>query len=266
MKTRWLVLSCVLVFVYTAITRAPLGVIYGYIKPTSGAAFDLIGLEGNLQQGGAAGVIVGNQTALRDLRWTMLPLQLLIGRAAFDLSASGDGLLLAGRVAQSISGQTHIDGLTASGSIKPLLAAFKLFVPVDGTLSLDLQQMSLAQGLPTTAEGRIDLKGLQWKLARDPMPLGDFSAIVAPTDQALTATISADRGPLDASGDAHLLPDRRYELHLQVKAKADAPPPLVNMLASLGAPDNQGYYHIRRSGQLAAPAAPAAAVTDGASP
>jgi general secretion pathway protein N len=264
MKTRWLILSCVLVFLYTLITRAPLAVIYGHFKPAE-SVVELIGIEGDLHAGSASGLVVHNQTAVRGLQWTMRPWLLLLGRAGFHVAGTGDGLVLDGDVAQTLTGKTHIDGFRASGSVKPLLAAFKLFLPIDGMLGLDAQKLVLKNGIPTTAQGHIELNGLSWKLGREPMPLGDFTADVAPSDDGLAAVIKTVRGPLDVSGDAHLLADSSYEMHLQIKAKGDAPPPLVNMLSSLGAPDTQGYYHIRRKGQLAPPAAPVVKAVQGAS-
>jgi general secretion pathway protein N len=255
MKTRWLIVLCVLVFVYTLITRAPLAVVYGHLNKGESDVV-LAGIEGTLREGSASGLIVHNQTAVRDLHWTMQPLQLLLGRAGFHVSGTGDGVVLDGDVAQTVLGNTLIKDFRASGSVKPLLAAFKMFLPIDGMLGLDAQKLVLKNGMPTSAQGHIELNGLAWKLGREPMSLGDFVADITPTDNGLAAAVKTTRGPLDVSGDAQLLADQSYEMHLQIKAKADAPPPLVNMLAGLGAPDNQGYYHIRRKGQLASPAAP----------
>ncbi|MDB5968072.1 MAG: type secretion system protein [Hydrocarboniphaga sp.] len=264
MKTSWLILLCLLVFFYTLITRAPLAVIYGHFKPAE-HDIELVGIEGSLREGGASGLVVHNQTAVRDLHWTLQPWLLLLGRAGFQLAGTGDGVVLDGRVAQTLFGTTLIDDFRASGSVKPLLAAFKMFLPIDGMLGLQAEKLVLKHGLPTTAQGHIELNGLSWKLGREPMSLGDFVADVAPSDQGLAALVKTLRGPLDVSGDAQLLADSSYEMHLQIKAKADAPPPLVNMLAGLGAPDNQGYYHIRRKGQLASPAAPVVQAVEGAS-
>ena len=271
MKLRWLLPLCLLVFVYTLVTRAPLAVIYPRLKPAD-AEVDVVGLDGSLARGSAAGVAVRGQSAVRDLRWELRPWQLLLGRAAFRVDGKGDGLLLDGEVAQTLFGELCFRDFRASGSIKPLLPrlrrerpALKLFLPIDGMLGLDAQTLVLRDGLPKTAQGRLDLDSLAWKLGREPLPLGDFAADVAPEADGLGALIKTKRGPLDVSGDAHLRADRHYEMHLQIRAKADAPPQLVNMLATLGAPDNQGFFHIRRSGDLAAPAAPVVQAVQGAS-
>jgi general secretion pathway protein N len=263
-KTRWIILLCALVFFYTLITRAPLAVIYGHFKPEP-SDVELVGIDGTLRDGNASGLVVHNHTAVRDLHWTLRPWLLLLGRAGFHIEGTGEGVVLDGMVAQTLFGNTQIDDFRASGSVKPLLAAFQMFLPIDGMLGIDAQKLVLHKGLPITAQGHIELSGLSWKLGREPMALGDFVADVAPSDDGLAAVVKTVRGPLDASGDAHLLADSSYEMHLQIKAKPDAPQPLINMLASLGAPDTQGYYHIARKGQLASPAAPVQQAVQGAS-
>jgi hypothetical protein len=250
MKTRTLLIIGVLVFVYTLVVHAPLAPLYGHFKPQAGAV-ELVGVSGSLGAGSAAGVVVRGQTALRDLHWQFKPLQLLLGRAAFRLLGNGDGLLVDGDAALQANGSLRFDDFRASGPVKSVLAATPLFLPVDGSLGLQLDHLVLRDGLPATAKGSLALNGLAWKLGRDPMLLGDFEAAVTPDADGLTATIRSLRGPLEASGDAHLKADRSYDLHLQIRPKADAPPPLVNLLRSLGPPDTQAYYHLRRRGTLA---------------
>lgn len=253
MTRRRLIALCLLIFFYTLLTRLPVAFLYGRFNPAS-SPIELLGIEGSLGSGSAAGLLIRGQTAVRDLHWTLRPLQLLLGRAAFRVDGHGDGLVVDGKASVSIAKTVRLHDLRASGSVKPLLAAFKLYLPIEGTLGLDIDDLKLIDGLPTQAQAHLELGALTWKLGRDPIVLGDFVADVAPTDQGLGAIIKSVKGPLEVSGDAQLRTDRAYEMHLQIRAKGEAPPALVNMLGSLGAADNQGYYHIRRSGKLAAPA------------
>ena len=62
--------------------------------------------------------------------------------------------------------------------------------------------------------------------------------------------ISTLSGPLDASGEVHLLADRSYDYDLQVKARDNADPALRNLLQTMGQPDVSGYYHQRNRGKL----------------
>lgn len=256
MKRRWLIALCALVFCYTLFTQAPLAFFTGrFMAP--GAPVELIGIEGGLGSGSAAGLLIRGQPAARDLHWQLRPLHLLIARAAFHIEGQGDGLVFDGKASMSAGKTLRLSDFRASGSVKPLLAAFKLFLPIEGSVGLQADALRISKGVPTHAQGHLELAGLTWKLGRDPIVLGDFVADVAPGDEGLIAVIKSKSGPLDVSGDARLKPDQSYELHLQIRAKAEAPQPLVNMLASLGPADTQGYYHIRRSGRLAPPTPPA---------
>lgn len=253
MKTRWLVIAGVLVFLYTLVLHAPLALLHARFRPAN-APVELVGVAGTLGQGSAAGLLLRGQTAVRDLQWRFRPGQLLLARAAFDVSAAGDGLLLDGRLALLPNGGVDLSDLRISGPLQPLLAATRLFLPLDGALGLELDTLQLRDGFLRRAQGRLALSGLAWKLGQDPLALGDFEAQIAPRGESLSAQIRSLSGPLEVSGEAELKPDRSYDLHLQLRAKADAPSPLVNMLRSLGQPDNQAFYHLRRRGQLTAPA------------
>lgn len=253
MKTRTLVIAGALVFVYTLVVHAPVALVYSRFKPQNGAV-ELVGLEGTVGRGSAAGVLLRGHTAARDLQWRLQPLQLLLGRAAFHVRSSGQGLLVDGRLALLPDGGVRLSDLRSSGPVAPLLAAAGLFLPVEGAFGLELETLQLRDGVPVRAQGRLQLSGLAWKLGRDPLRLGDFEALIAPDAEGLAAQIRSLAGGLELSGDAHLKADRGYDLHLQLKARADAPPALANMLRSLGQPDNQAFYHLRRRGQLAAPA------------
>ncbi len=254
MKTRWLILLGLLVFLYALLFHAPVASLYAWLQPKNAPPrVELYGLEGSLSQGRAAGIVANGRPALTDLSWHLRPLWLLLGRADFALSGGGIDALLEGGVSVLPSGGINLHDLRYSGALKPLLiAAGQAFVPMDGRVGLNVSQLKLRNGLPTTAEGTLNLQGLSWTLAKDPLLLGDFQAVVAPKPEGLVATISTLAGPLDASGEATLAQDRSYDLHLQVKAKAGANPMIVNLLRSLGQPDTQGYYHLRRRGSLAA--------------
>jgi len=94
------------------------------------------------------------------------------------------------------------------------------------------------------------LQGVAWTLARTPLLLGDFRADVTTAPEAVTALITSPAGPLEASGFAKLLPDQSYDVDILVKPKPGASEMLLNYLKTLGAPDPQGFYHLRQRGKL----------------
>lgn len=253
MKLRWLLLIGALVFVVTLVTQAPVAVLYAWLKPAGGV--QLMGLEGSVMQGRAAAVQVDGRVAMEDVVWTLHPLPLLAGRAAFDVSSGKDALLMNGRIT-AVPGGFNADGLRATGALKQLLAAAgQAFLPVDGQAGLELTSLRVRKGLPQSAEGRLSIRGLSSQLGQ-PLLLGDFQADITPESDGIKALITTLAGPLDASGEARLKQDRSYTLDLRLRSKPDADPALVRMLPMLGKPDAQGNYRIQRGGRLAEPAPP----------
>ena len=106
------------------------------------------------------------------------------------------------------------------------------------------------KGFIDHVEGRLDLSGLAWTLAREPMALGDFRFDIRTTPEAVIADASSPSGPLEVLGDARLLPDRSWQLKLRLKPRPGASETLLNYLRSLGMPDAEGYYPVRQQGRL----------------
>lgn len=257
MKRRNLVLAGVLVFAWTLLMHAPAANLYGWFAP-KGAQLQLYGLDGELAEGRAQALGLNGRPILQSLHWRFQPWWLPLLRAAFQVSGGGGDLGVDGRVSL-VFGGVNLANTRLTGGIKALLAAAGFpFVPIDGQARLDLDSLKLRQGFPQSASGSAEVHGLAWALGKAPMPLGDFKAVIS-TERPTTGTSGVDTiklvistlsGPLDASGEVHLLADRNYDYDLQVKARDNADPTLRNLLQTLGQPDVSGYYHLRNRGKL----------------
>lgn len=258
MTLRYLLLG-LLVFVIGLVVYAPAATLYGWTRPAADAPpspVALSGVSGTLFDGQAAAINLQNRPLLSNLSWSLQPAKLLLGRLAYHLTTNpvgSDALLLDGRVGVGIGG-TRISDLKLNGGIRSLMAAAgQPFVPVNGQAALNLEHLRLRNGWPSDAAGELQVVGLAWTLARDPVPLGDYAATLSRDKDDLVALIRTVSGPLELNGDARARPDRSYELHLQLKPKPDAPAMVLNLVRSLGQPDAQGYYHIRQKGQAPTP-------------
>lgn len=251
MKPRHLLIVAAITFVVGLLVQAPAAIVYGWtLARQADAPLRLFGVEGSVFSGSAVQVARGNQTVASELNWTLRPWSLLLGRASYRLSTTSAPVILDGEVGVGLGG-TRVSGLKASGELRALAAAAgQAFVPVTGQIGLDLQHLRLRDGWPSQAEGQLRVIGLSWSLAREPVALGDYQAEVRTEDQDLVALVSTLRGELDVNGDLRLKPDRGYELNLQLRPRPQAPPMVVNLLRSLGTPDPQGYYRLRRNGQV----------------
>jgi len=244
------VLVGTLVFLGSFVLLAPVAHLYGWIKPRLGdARVEMRGLSGTLRDGNVAAVLVNGQPLVDKLHWRLSLGELLLARLGADLDARGN-LLLDGHVSKGFNTLRARD-LRLSAPAKPLLAAFgQAFLPINGQASLELTQLKLLGGWPSDVAGTLRIQGLAWTLGKDPVVFGDYEATLSRDGNDILALVHTLGGALEVNGDARAKPDRSYELHLQLRPKPDAPPLLPNLLRSLGEPDPQGYYHLRRQGKV----------------
>lgn len=237
------------VFGLTLLTQIPAALVYAVLKPKA-SALQLHGLQGPWSSGQLSGISFNGRLVAQDLHWNLRAHQLLLGRIALTLSGGGQITTLEGQAAQSLL-STRLTDFRFIGGIKSLAAAAGYpFVPVDGRIGGEINKLVLKKGALNFAEGSLDLKSLAWTLARDPMPLGDFHAEISTAPEAITAIISSPSGPLEANGRATLQPDQSYDVDILLKPKPGASELLLNYLKTLGAPDPQGFYHLRQRGKL----------------
>ncbi|WP_420466966.1 type II secretion system protein N [Panacagrimonas sp.] len=253
MKHARLLLFGVAVFALTVLLHAPVDRVYGWFAPAlMQSPVQLYGLDGTVSAGSAASVQVRNQPALNDLAWTLRPLHLLLGRASFHLNGGSRGTLLDGKVALVPSGTMTLSDLRFSTPVAALAAlAGQANLPLQGQAGLQIETLRLRKQWPDRAQATATVRGLGWKLGRDPVVLGDYQALIESETAGIKATFSTLAGALDVTGEAQLGHDRRYALHLQMKPKPDAPPLVGNLVRNLGQPDAQGWYHLRRQGSAA---------------
>jgi len=243
------ILLGVAVFSLTLISQVPAALLYSVFKPQESPLL-VHGLQGAWSAGSVSGLSLNGRLVAQDLRWQFKPLQLLLGRAALQLSGGGQIATLDGRLAAGLGGQ-RLDRFRFAGGIKSIAAAAGYaFVPVDGRAGGEIAKLILKKGQLNFVEGSLDLKSLAWTLARDPLLLGDFHAEITTAPEAITATITSPAGPLEANGTARLSPDQSYEVDILLKPRPGSSDMLLNYVRTLGAPDPEGFYHLRQRGQL----------------
>lgn len=258
MKKRWLIVLGVLGFLTTLVLHAPATLLYGRLKLDEN--IKLYGVHGTLAEGGFSVLAVNRRTVLNDARWTLKPLWLGLLRLSADLETGGDipaagaaggSTILRANVSRAVFGKLRWSDIEAAASVKAVLGVSgQPVLPVEGQIRLALTSVRLDQGVPVHAEGSAELQGLAWTLAREPLQLGDFNAMLSTDDKGILASIASGPGPLELSGEARLAEDRAYDLQLQLKPRPEASAQLQTLVRSLGQPDSQGWYHIRRQGKL----------------
>ena len=249
MKRSSLLLLGLVTFMVCVALNAPAQRLHAWLAPTD-AALNVHGLRGSLVRGAAAQIELNAQPAFRNLEWNLRGLHLLLGRLSYHLSGGADGMLIDGTAFAVPSGALSLSDFRIRSPLTQLMrSAGYPFVPVVGNAGADIQRLKLRQGWPVDADALITVHDLSWKLGRDPVPLGDYQAVIENETGGIKAIISTLSGNLEVEGEAHARDDRSYEVHLQMKPKPDAPPMVLNMVRNLGQPDVQGWYHLRRKGQ-----------------
>jgi hypothetical protein len=251
---RWLALTVVglAVFVAAALWHTPMNLVHAWLAPQlAPAQVQLHGVGGHLGSGRASRVDLRGQPLMSDLQWRLQPLQLLLGRAQFRVSGGGQGSVLDGRVAMLPSGTLILGDTRYTAPVAQLAAlAGQGNLPIQGQAGLTLDHLRLRNQWPERAKGVVTVRGLGWTLGRETVLLGDYQATVEDATAGIKALIETLGGDLQVRGEARLDPDRSYELELQLRPGADAPPLVNNLVRNLGKPDAQGWYRLRRQGSV----------------
>lgn len=256
MRPFTLVFLGVVVFLLSAILLTPAAQLYTRLMPQQ-AGVQIQGLSGTVSEGAAAQVLVRNIPAVGDIHWKLQAWKLLLGKASFHISAGNNGLLVDGVASVVPSGTASLENFRLNSPITALAASAGFpFVPVIGTIGVQVDSFKLRKGWPSHADAVATVRGLSWKLGRNPVLLGDFQAVVSDETGGIRALISTLEGPLEVSGEAHAKEDRSWDLHIQMKPRPNAPPELSNIVSNLGQADTQGWYHLRRKGAATVQAKP----------
>lgn len=246
-------------FLYALIVHAPVASLHVWLKSKDApSTIDAVGLEGSLARGRVSGITSGGRLAVADVAWKLRPLALLLGRLSFHVQGGGEQAQLDGRLTRLPLGGLRLSSFKLGGSLKSVLAAMgQPFVPYDGSANLDIQSLTLEDGIPVDAQGHVEVRGLAWALAREPILFGDFRIEVTTADDAIVAAVSSLAGAVEAAGEARLLDDetRSWSVDLRLKPKPDAPPLVLNQLRSFGPPDSSGFHHLKRQGRMKTAAA-----------
>lgn len=246
----------VAVFLGSAVLLAPADRLQAWFVP-SDAAVRAQGLSGTLSQGRVTRLDVQGRPALRNVSWTLQAWPLLLGRASFRLAGGADGMLLDGVATVVPSGTVTLRDFRLASPLTELLqAAGQGMLPVEGTLGMEVRQLKLRQRWPEQAQGTLNLRGLGWRLGREAVLLGDYEARLDNETAGVKLSVTTSSGALIVNGDARLGQDRSYDLDLKMRPQPNAPPMVANLVRNLGQPDSQGWYHLRRRGQLHAPPGP----------
>lgn len=222
----------------------PARVAYHWFAPPGIA---LSGIDGTIWHGTAAAGSAGG-LYLSNLDWRMRPGALLSGRIGYGVEADASSGFMKGNVALGAGGSAALSDLTASLSLASL-QDFVNMPGLSGALSIRFDRLEVEDGLPTAAQGTIEVADL-----RAPMihrsPIGGFRAEFFTQDSGVVASVEDTDANVDLAGSLTIAADRTYQFVGKVAAKENTPARLQEQMKFLGSPDERGQYDIRLEGQL----------------
>jgi general secretion pathway protein N len=239
-----LITAGVAVFVVGLVAMFPARVAYDWAAPPGVA---LSGLEGSVWSGEARDASIAG-LYLRDIEWHFRPALLFTGRAGYRLTARPPGGEIEGEVAVSPGGTvtlTDIRGTLPLDSLGTITRVENLA----GTANVSVESAVLEDGLPTSARGSLEVRGLLVPIVSR-SPIGGYRAEFFTEEQGITASVEDTDGVIDIAGQLLLRPDRSY-LFTGLLAPTDRTPArLQNQMQFLGSPNERGQYPVRMEGVL----------------
>lgn len=215
------------------------------------------GVTGTLWNGAAVGAEIG-PLRLGATEWTLFAPALLAGRASGTLSTHLGDATFSGGVSLGTAGRFGCSGCEYDGSLaslRPLVPALKM---LDGRASIRLEALEIRDRWPTRIVGTAKLTGVPLAMrpgqAGTRAPSANFEATVGadpvPEGGLIEAAITDAGGPVEMTARLKMSPPGSYEFAGRAKARAEAPPEIVNALNLLGPKGSDGSTEIAMTGSL----------------
>jgi len=228
-----------LFFVAALVVYAPARLL-GLVLPAEQVV--MTGFEGTLWRGGASRCLLRLPPGFLHLgavRWSLDPASLLLLSPRLSVSSQWGNQTLNGSL--RLRGGRDIDltdfDMRASADLVQNFAP----LAVDGVFSVQLEQLSLREGLPHSARGRAVWQDAGFQSPRGRVPLGSYALdIEQPPGEVLVGDVITLGGPLQAEGRIELR-GRVYAINLLLGSDETLDPQLQDALALMAAPEGDRY-------------------------
>jgi hypothetical protein len=173
------------------------------------------------------------------VEWSLNPVSLLTLSPALSLSSRWGGQHVEGEVVLRSAQAMDLNNFEAHVGADLI----QKFAPlsVDGRLSVLLQQFSIRDGLPYSAEGSLTWENAEFKGPTGRVSLGSYAAeFTQLAGEALSGQVITLQGPLLAEGDVKLQ-GREYSIDLRLSGDGQLDPALKQALNLMAVPQGDGY-------------------------
>ena len=239
-----LIKAGLLVFVIGLVVSFPARVAYRWFAP---AEFVASGISGSIWSGRAAEAsAAGNY--FRDLNWNIRLLDLFTAKLGYAIESKLSSGFVEGNIAVGLGGSLRATELRATLPLASLQSLSGI-AGMRGSASVDFSRLEIANGMPTSAQGTVEISGLTVPLvSRD--PIGGFKAEFFSQESGIAASLEDTNAVIDLAGSLQLTADGGYQLLAQLSATDQTPAAIRQQLQFLGPANDRGQHELRLEGTL----------------
>jgi hypothetical protein len=241
------VLLGIVVYLGSLALNFPARLAYTLTQELLPASIRFVGLTGSVTRGRGQAVLF-EQIAVREVDWAFKPGALLRGRLAYRIRSRLDGGRLSAVVATDPLQRLIVSDLTGDVPLELLQAGMPQGPLLYGRLEPSVDRVTIRDGVVNQAKGRIVARAVAY-LRNGALPLGDFSVGVDADGSPIAIGIADAGGPLRLNGQLVVGSDRSYQFEA-LAAPRESTPPLIELLAQIGTPKQDGQYVIEFGGRL----------------
>jgi general secretion pathway protein N len=247
MKLNHLILLGITSFSATAIWNLPATFAYQYLPHQS---VQLNGLEGTVWNGKAK-EITTPQLTLNNISWSIDVLQSLMSLGLkSNIDIQDPDLTFKGLAGFNISQTISLENafFETSGAFA---STVQKVVKLRGDIKGNIKHFELAKGQLPVLDANCYWKQGELLSPIRLKPAGDYSIIIKPSHNGLTANIGSNNAPLALSGDAKIDTNWKYKTNINIKAAMASGKGTMNMIKMLvGKLEKDGSAIIKQHGQF----------------
>lgn len=202
----------------------------------------MTGFDGTLWHGSASRCLVRvgpGYLHLGEVQWSLDPLSLLLLAPRLTLGSAWGRQTIEGELVLRTQQDMDLYNL----EVQVAADLLRQFAPVSltGTLSAQVSQLQLREGLVHSGSGRLVWQSGAWQAPRGPVPLGTYALDFATAEEGmLQGQVVTIAGPVEAAGDVQLQ-GRAYQLDIMISSQGELEEQLQQALSLIAAPEAQGY-------------------------
>lgn len=251
MKQRYYVIIAVISYLLFTLVSTPAATVISLAENNMNLPTKFYGVQGSIWNGQADRVMIRSQQQLDNIKWSLNPLSLLLLSLSADIEAQVKQQKIIGNINIGVSGNISASDVRAQLNATDVQRMLAMpFGELGGEFNLDIKSLQWSgTGLPL-ASGKII-----WKNARltmvESVDLGQVELNISPgKDDQLLANIKNKNGQLNISGDASLMPDKRYTVDLNFNPQNNASNNIKQSLGMFARRQSNGSYTFKKSGNL----------------